>query len=167
MKITTIILLILLFLSCGKDWTEHERFMSESDCYVYKHEVISESLNDYTIEYIDSSNASECVKTQLNNCYLLNINDSHYLSVYPKHPKYNLDLIESLIKKYQQPNSRMSSFTRHGNKISLTISKKYINSRDKIFNNQYFEWKFIYLSFNNGWKTDSTTVTSMWPWTEK
>lgn len=167
MKITTSIILTLLLLSCGKDWTEHERFISESDCNVYNHEVISESLNDYTVEYIDTLNASGCVKTQLSNDYLLNIEEGYFISVYPKHPKYNIDLIESLRRKYQHPNSRLSSFGRFGNKIILTISKKYINPQDKTFHNQYFEWKFIYLSNKNGWRADSTKVSSMWPWAEE
>jgi len=167
MKILLLVVLVALFAACREDVTQHEGFMGESDCLVYTDDVVTETLNNYTVDFIDTVKASGCVKTQLSNSFLLNISKSYYLRVYPEHPKNNIQLIKRLIKNFNNNDSRLSSFSRFGNRIMLTLDKKFINPLDKTFHNSFMEWKFVYVTMNgNQWKIDSSEITSLWPWAE-
>jgi hypothetical protein len=167
MKKTNSILLIALLCGCTIGEPErHNDFMSQADCFVYKYEVEDESLGNYRVEYIDTSEASGCVKTFLLDTYLL-YDDKSYIVVSPNHPKYYLKEIEKYKSEYKTDTTRLSGFSLEDDKqLALTVSKEYYNSGKK--STEYHDWEYIILSKDrNGWKIDSSCKIKMWPWSNE
>lgn len=165
MKLRLLIIITLILLSCSEDNSYHEKFMSSSDCFVYKREVISESFNKYTVEYIDTSKASGCVKSQLNDVYLLTISSDYFITVAPNHPANNIYVIESFMKRFNNDSIRLSNFYKERNRVYLTLSRRYQNIQDSSFNNRFMEWKHVFCSKKGKyWKIDSTRLTTLLPW---
>lgn len=87
----------------------HHLFESISDCSVYEYEVESDSFLFGTVEYIDTSKASGCVKSQLQNKYLLHLNDSTIV-VYRDHPKNHIQKLNKNYQEYLKDTSKLMDF---------------------------------------------------------
>ncbi|WP_407032675.1 hypothetical protein [Polluticaenibacter yanchengensis] len=125
-----------------KEPEKHEDFMSHCHCFVYKDEVITENYDFGRVELIDTSKASECVKEQLNNIYLLYY-DTICIAVYNQHPKQNIKTIEFFIKKYQTDTTRLSDFVKFDSSIKITIDRLCKDQNDKTYYGTYTWWKSI------------------------
>ncbi|HLU84267.1 MAG TPA: hypothetical protein VKZ45_02235, partial [Vicingaceae bacterium] len=101
---------------------KHEDFMSRSDCFVYKNEVEVEDYDFGRVEFIDTTKASGCVKTQLSNVYLL-YQDTTCIAVYNQHPKNNITDIERFKKMYRTDTTQLSDYVKFDTGITLTISR--------------------------------------------
>lgn len=147
---------------------EHQDFMSRSDCFVYKNEVEVENYDFGRVEFIDTTKASGCVKTQLSNVYLL-YQDTTCIAVYNQHPKNNITDIEKFKKMYMTDTTQLSDYIKFDSSLTLTISRLCKDSRNENFYyDKYVEWRVIkYSTITKPYtQTSKELITTWYKWTE-
>jgi hypothetical protein len=163
-----VLILALLLASCQEKIAYHEQFMDESDCYVYQNEIIKQHRKGYTIEYINPTEASGCVKKQLSQTYIIHFKDSLRLEsvvVFSKTPEKYIQSLKEWALTYGSKNMRLSHMKEQKNSIELILSKKYIKPSDTIFHNSYRPYKEILLKKEKSiWKEETSNINPYWPW---
>ena len=163
-----LLILALLLGACQEEITYHEQFMDESDCYVYQNEIIKQHRKGYTIEYINPTEASGCVKKQLSQTYIIHFKDSLRLEsvvVFSKTPEKYIQSLKEWALTYGSKNMRLSHMKEQKNSIELILSKKYIKPSDTIFHNSYRPYKEILLKKEKSiWKEETSNINPYWPW---
>lgn len=146
---------------------EHNDFMSRSDCSVYKYEVKTENYDFGRVEYIDTNKASDCVKEQLSNAYLLYYYDTIKVEVYNEHPKDNIKLIEKYIKQFQTDTTRLANFVKFENSIELRVSRL-CKDRTSVWFGKYVKWRILKYSITTEpyVRTKNELNTTYYKWTE-
>jgi hypothetical protein len=160
--------LSLLLFSCGQQTELSERFMNECDCIVYQDEIIKQHRKGYTIEYINPSKASGCVKNQLSHTYIIDFEDSlgvESVVVVCKTPEKYIQSIKGWALTYGSKNTRLSHVNEQKQRIQLILSKKYVKPSDTIFHNSYRPYKEILLKKEKSlWSEESSKINPYWPW---
>ena len=163
-----VLILALLLASCQEKIAYHEQFMDECDCYVYQNEIIKQHRKGYTIEYINPTEASGCVKKQLSQTYIIHFKDSLRLEsvvVFSKTPEKYIQSLKEWALTYGSKNMRLSHMKEQKNSIELILSKKYIKPSDTIFHNSYRPYKEILLKKEKSiWKEETSNINPYWPW---
>ena len=163
-----LLILALLLGACQEEITYHEQFMDECDCYVYQNEIIKQHRKGYTIEYINPTEASGCVKKQLSQTYIIHFKDSLRLEsvvVFSKTPEKYIQSLKEWALTYGSKNMRLSHMKEQKNSIELILSKKYIKPSDTIFHNSYRPYKEILLKKEKSiWKEETSNINPYWPW---
>ncbi len=170
MRQPTIILIQItcLLTSCfRREPKKHEKYMRESDCNVYVNEVVSEPIEHGKVEFIDTTKASDCVKKQLANTYILYYNNIS-VSVLMNHPKDNFKLIEQFIRQYHTDSTDLSCFWKLDSVVHVTIAKKCIKPSDNYANGKYFDkTKINFSQQDNKWVLISKEdLINHYPWQE-
>lgn len=143
----------------------HNDFMTLSDCFVYENEVIVEYFDFGRVEYIDSNEASGCVKTQLKDMYLLYYKGK-VVTVYNRHPKEIIYPIKLLFKEHQTDTTRVSGIAYFDSKIKLTIDRL-CKDNDDLFYNEYVWWRNIdYATTPPYKKTKNELLYTLYNWNE-
>jgi len=142
----------------------HDGFESISGCFVYQYEVESDWHLFGTVEYIDTSKASRCAKTQLQNTYLLTLNDSIVI-VHGVHPKNDIDEIK---KQYQiefSDTTKLTRFTKHNDGYSVILGRL-LKDSSHFRNNSFVDWKLIKYKEHNFQliKTEEELLTFWYNW---
>ncbi len=153
---------------CMSDTEKHEDFMSRSDCFVYKNEVEVEDYDFGRVEFIDTTEASGCVKTQLSNVYLL-YQDTTCIAVYNQHPKNNIKEIERFKKMYRTDTTQLSDYVKFDTCITLTIRRLCKDSKNENFYyGKYINWRVVkYATTTNPYvQTENELITTWYKWTE-
>jgi hypothetical protein len=154
--------------SCIGEPEKHDDFMSRSDCFVYKNEVEVEDYNFGRVEFIDTTKASGCVKTQLSNVYLL-YQDTTCIAVYNQHPQNNITDIERFKKMYLTDTTQLSDFVKFNSGITLTISRLCKDRKNENFYyGKYVDWRVVkYTTTTNPYvQTENELITTWYKWTE-
>jgi hypothetical protein len=163
-----LLVVALLLGACQEEIAYHEQFMDESDCYVYQNEVVKQHRKGYTIEYINPSEASGCVKNQLAQTYIIHFRDSIRLEsvvLSSKTPEKYIQSIKEWALTYGSKNIRLTHVNEQKNTIELRLSKVYIKPSDTLFHNTYRLYKQIHLKKEESiWKEESSTINPYWPW---
>lgn len=142
--------------------------MSRSDCFVYENEVDEEVYDFGSVEFIDTTKASRCVKTQLSNVYLL-YQDTTCIAVYNQHPKYSITDIDRFKKLYQTDTTQLTDYVKFDTGITLRISRF---CKDRKYNNYYYgkyvDWRVVkYTTTTNPYvQTENELITTWYKWTE-
>ena len=140
---------------------KHDGFESISDCSVYDYEVASDWYLFGTVEYIDTSKASGCVKTHLQNTYLLTLKDS-IVVVYGDHPKNNIDEIKKQYQKHFTDTTKLTDFVKYSDGYSITIGRLYKDT-GHFRNNSFVDWKLIkYKKDNSRFKKTKEEILTLW-----
>ncbi|MFZ9296632.1 MAG: hypothetical protein ACO259_10565 [Bacteroidia bacterium] len=139
-----LLVLALLLGACQEEIAFHEQFMDESDCYVYQNEIIKQQRKGYTIEYINTTEASGCVKKQLGQTHIIHFNDSLGLEsvvMVTKTPEKYIRSVKEWALIYGSKNLRLTHMNEQKNSIELRLSKVYIKPSDTLFHNTYRLYK--------------------------
>ncbi len=164
MKKSHIILISSLYLlnSClMREPDRHRGFESISDCYVYEYEVEADWYLFGTVEYINTSKASRCVKTQLQNTYLLTLKDS-IVVVYGTHPKNNIEIIKKQYQKHFSDTTKLTKFNKYSYGYSITIGRL-CKDPSHFQNNSFVDWKLIkYKEDNLRLKKTEEKILTFW-----
>jgi bifunctional N-acetylglucosamine-1-phosphate-uridyltransferase/glucosamine-1-phosphate-acetyltransferase GlmU-like protein len=139
----------------------HDGFESISDCYVYEYEIQSDSYHFGTVEYIDTSIASGCVKAQLQNTFLLNLKDS-IVVVYGDHPKNHIDEIKKQYQNHLSDTTKLIYFTKTPEGYSITIGRL-CKDLSHFRNNTFVEWKDMeFKEYNSSFKKTEEKILTFW-----
>lgn len=160
--------LSLLLYSCSQQTELSERFMNECDCIVYQDEIIKQHRKGYTIEYINSTEASGCVKKQLAQTHIIHFRDSFGLEsvvMVTKTPEKYIRAVKEWALIYGSKNVRLTHTKEEKNKIELNLSKKYVKRSDTLFHNSYRPYKEIQMKKEHSiWVEESSKINPYWPW---
>jgi len=163
-----LLILSLLLVACEEKIAYHEKFMDDSDCFVYQNEIIKQQRKGYTIEYINPTEASGCVKKQLAQTYIIHFKDSLGLEsvvMVTKTPEKYIRAVKEWALTYGSKNIRLTHVSEQKNTIELILSKKYVQPTDNIFHNSYRSYKEILLKKEKSiWKEESIKLNPYWPW---
>lgn len=163
-----VLILALLLGACQEEIAYHEQFMAESDCYVYQNEIIKQHRKGYTIEFINPSEASGCVKKQLAQTCIIHFSDSLGLEsvvMVTKTPEKYIRAVKEWALTYGSKNIRLTHMNEEKNSIELVLSKKYLKPTDTIFHNSNRLYKEILLKKEKSiWKEESSNINPYWPW---
>jgi len=163
-----LLILALLLGACQEEITYHEQFMDECDCYVYQNEIIKQHRKGYTIEYINPTEASGCVKKQLAQTHIIHFKDSLGLEsvvMVTKTPEKYIHVVKEWALIYGSKNIRLTHVNEQKNTIELRLSKVYIKPSDTLFHNTYRLYKRIHLKKEESiWKEESSIINPYWPW---
>lgn len=147
---------------------QHEDFMSRSDCFVYKSEVKTENYKFGRVEFIDTTKASGCVKSQLANIYLL-YQDTSCIAVYNQHPKKNIKDVERVKKMYLTDTTQLSDYEMLDTVLILTITRLCKDNRkENFYYGKYVDWRVVeYSTKVKPYKQISNELITTWyKWTE-
>lgn len=163
-----LLVLALLLGACQEEIAFHEQFMDESDCYVYQNEIIKQQRKGYTIEYINTTEASGCVKKQLGQTHIIHFNDSLGLQsvvMVTKTPEKYIRAVKEWALIYGSKNLRLTHMNENKNRIKLMLSKLYSKRSDTLFHNTYRPFKEIQMKKENSiWVEESSRINRYWPW---
>jgi hypothetical protein len=163
-----LLILALLLGACQEEITYHEQFMDECDCYVYQNEIIKQHRKGYTIEYINPTEASGCVKKQLAQTHIIHFKDSLGLEsvvMVTKTPEKYIHVVKEWALIYGSKNIRLTHVNEQKYTIELRLSKVYIKPSDTLFHNTYRLYKRIHLKKEESiWKEESSIINPYWPW---
>ena len=142
--------------------------MNECDCIVYQNEIIKQRRTGYTIEYINPSKASGCVKNQLSHTSIIDFEDSlgvESVVVVSKTPEKYIRSVKGWALIYGTKNTRLSHVNEQKQRIQLILSKKYVKPSDTIFHNSYRPYRKIQLKKEKSlWSEESSKINPYWPW---
>jgi hypothetical protein len=163
-----VLILALLLGSCQEKIAYHEQFMDESDCYVYQNEIIKQHRKGYTIEYINPTEASGCVKKQLSQTYIIHFSDSLGLEsvvMVTKTPEKYIRAVKEWALTYGSKSIRVTHMNEEKNSIELVLSKKYLKPTDSLFHSSFRPYKEIQLKKEKSiWKEETSNINPYWPW---
>ncbi|MEY3050167.1 MAG: hypothetical protein RL365_2205 [Bacteroidota bacterium] len=163
-----LLILALLFGSCQEEIAYHEQFMDESDCYVYQNEIIKQQRKGYTIEHINTTEASDCVKKQLGQTHIIHFQDSLGLEsvvMVTKTPEKYIQEVKEWALIYGSKNLRLTHMNENKNNIKLILSKLYLKSSDTLFDNRFRPFKEITMKNEHSiWVEESSNINPYWPW---
>lgn len=163
-----LLVLFILVGSCQPTPQRDERFMEECDCYVYADEVIKQHRKGYTIEFINKATASGCVRKQLKHTSIIKFLDSLGLEsvvVQSKHPENLIHQVKVWSSKFNTERMRLTHVIDRGTTAQVTLSTKYINPKDSIFNNSYRPIIKIHMQKQKSqWVEVKRTKNEYWPW---
>ena len=163
-----LLILALLLGACQEEITYHEQFMDECDCYVYQNEIIKQQRKGYTIEYINPTEASGCVKKQLAQTHIIHFKDSLGLEsvvMVSKTPEKYIRALKEWALIYGSKNIRLTHMNEEKNSIKLNLSKKYVKRSYTLFHNSYRPYKEIQMKKENSiWVEESSNINPYWPW---
>ncbi len=163
-----LLILALLLGACQEEIAYHEQFMDECDCYVYQNEIIKQHRKGYTIEYINPTEASGCVKKQLAQTHIIHFKDSLGLEsvvMVTKTPEKYIHVVKEWALIYGSKNIRLTHVNEQKYTIELRLSKVYIKPSDTLFHNTYRLYKRIHLKKEESiWKEESSIINPYWPW---
>ncbi len=155
--------------SCTSEEPElHEDFMSRSDCFVYKNQVVVENFDFGRVEFIDRTEVSGCIKKQLANVFLL-YQDTTFIAIYNQHPKNIISDIERFKKKYQTDSTQLSDYKKFNNSISLTIRRHCKDNKKENFHfDRYVDWRIVTYSTKEKpyIQIDNKLIATWYKWSE-
>jgi hypothetical protein len=149
------------------DDPEHVDFETRCDCFVYKREIKTEKFSFGRVEFVDTSEASGCVKEQLRNVYLL-YQGTFCVAVYNEHPKKDIQLIETLIKEYHTDTTKLAGFARFDSSIRISVDRLCRDTSDNNYYGDFVDWREIeYSTLTKPFKKNKDSIVRTWyKWTE-
>lgn len=136
-----LIMSILSLSSCLMSGEKHEDFMARSECWVYNDYVDVDCYTFGCVHSIDTSEAGECNKVQLDNVQLLYMGRD-CIGVYNAKPQDHIDDIQYYKALYHTNSTRLSDYIVHDSTIVLCV-KKYCKDSSNVLYGDYIDWRQI------------------------
>ncbi len=161
------LLLIFLFfvvLGCAKKKSLDARFMRDNTCYVYKREIINERHQGYTLSYLSKQSTNTCAKRSLKHVMILHFKNDSETLIRAKKPRRYIQFLEKCKKEIESDSIRILRLEAKGVHVNLTLGKRFLNSNDSVFNQQYVPYASLHFQKRNKrWDRDSLSYNPNYP----